>query len=113
MLRRELVERLAARYSHLKRDQVQHFVSLALSQITKGLAAGHRVELRGVGIFSIQRRAARTARNPRTGASVAVAEKRLPFFKTGKDLHKRPNPTDQKDKRKAPSPNAADGLHRQ
>jgi integration host factor subunit beta len=49
------------------------------------------VELRGFGAFSITKRAARIGRNPRTGATVSVEAKRLPFFKTGKGLRERLN----------------------
>ena len=50
-----------------------------------------RVELRGFGAFSTRARDARLGRNPRTGTSVDVDAKRVPFFKTGKELHNRLN----------------------
>ena len=53
--------------------------------------AGDRVELRGFGAFSVKKREPRTGRNPRTGEQVAVASKRVPYFKTGKDLRDRLN----------------------
>jgi integration host factor subunit beta len=52
---------------------------------------GNRVELRGFGAFSVKERNARLGRNPRTGESVDVTEKRVPFFKTGKELRQRLN----------------------
>ena len=52
---------------------------------------GDQVELRGFGAFSVKRRDARVGRNPRTGDSVAVEEKVIPFFKTGKQLRDRLN----------------------
>jgi len=55
------------------------------------LARGHRVELRGFGAFSVKRRGSRTGRNPRTGTSVEVSEKHIPFFKTGKELREKLN----------------------
>jgi integration host factor subunit beta len=55
------------------------------------LARGDRVELRGFGAYSVKRRAARQARNPRTSEAVYVAEKHVPFFKTGKELRQRLN----------------------
>jgi integration host factor subunit beta len=48
--------------------------------------------LRGFGAFSVKQRAARVGRNPRTGDSVEVAEKFIPFFKTGKELREKLNP---------------------
>jgi Bacterial DNA-binding protein len=52
------------------------------------LARGDRVELRGFGAFSVKDRPARTGRNPRTGAQVSVRQKRIPFFKAGKQMRK-------------------------
>jgi len=60
-------------------------------EITDALVDGNRVELRGFGAFSIKERDARMGRNPRTGESVYVDAKRLPFFKTGKALRERLN----------------------
>ena len=60
-------------------------------RIANALAAGNRVELRGFGAFSVKNRPARTGRNPRTGESVDVEEKWVPFFKTGKELRERLN----------------------
>jgi integration host factor subunit beta len=55
------------------------------------LARNSRVELRGFGAFSVKQREARQGRNPRTGATVSVSEKFVPFFKTGKQLRDRLN----------------------
>ena len=55
------------------------------------LASGNRVELRGFGAFSVKKRDSRMGRNPRTGESVSVDEKYVPFFKTGKRLRDRLN----------------------
>jgi integration host factor subunit beta len=55
------------------------------------LAKRERVELRGFGAFSVKFRDARRGRNPRTGETVAVEQKVVPFFKTGKELRDRLN----------------------
>ena len=55
------------------------------------------MELRGFGAFSVKERDARMGRNPRTGESVFVEAKRLPFFKTGKALRERLNDDGNKD----------------
>ena len=55
------------------------------------LERGDRVELRGFGAFSVRKREARTGRNPRTGNSVSVESKHVPFFKAGKELRSRLN----------------------
>ena len=60
-------------------------------EIIDAMSRGDRVELRGFGAFSVKRRDARTGRNPRTGESVEVDEKHVPFFKTGKLLRDRLN----------------------
>ena len=60
-------------------------------EIASALARGDRVELRGFGAFSVKRREARIGRNPRTGDSVPVEDKHIPFFKTGKQLRDRLN----------------------
>ena len=59
--------------------------------MTDALKRGDRVELRGFGAFSVKERDARQGRNPRTGDAVAVQAKRVPFFKTGKELRERLN----------------------
>ena len=91
MIKSELVARLAERYPHLYHRDVERIVSTVLDTITKALASGNRVELRGFGAFSIKTRPPRTGRNPRTGAAVTVRKKRAPFFRTGKELRERLN----------------------
>ena len=94
MTKSELIARLAERYPHLYRRDLERVVNTVFDEIGEALTGGDRVELRGFGSFSVRRREARTGRNPRTGAEVAVAGKRLPFFKTGKSLRRRLNAKD-------------------
>jgi len=94
MIKSELVARLAERYPHLYHRDVERIVSTVLDEISKALSDGDRVELRGFGAFSVKNRPARTGRNPRTGAHVAVAQKSVPFFKTGKEMRERLNKND-------------------
>jgi integration host factor subunit beta len=91
MIKSELVARLAQRYPHLYHRDVERIVSTVLDEIIKALSAGHRVELRGFGAFSVKVRPSRLGRNPRTGEPVTVDEKRAPFFRTGKELRERLN----------------------
>lgn len=86
MVKSELIMRLAELNPHLYQRDIERIVSTVFEEISQALARGDRVELRGFGAFSVKRRAARVARNPRTGAAVNVAEKHVPFFKTGKEL---------------------------
>lgn len=86
MNRSELVEELAARFSQLTANDVELAVKAILDAMNDALVSGHRIEIRGFGSFSINRRAPRIGRNPRSGASVAIPEKRVPHFKPGKAL---------------------------
>ena len=91
MTKSELVQKLAEANPHLYQRDVEVIVTAIFGEIAAALARGDRVELRGFGAFSVKQRDARIGRNPRTGASVRVAEKRIPFFKTGKQLRDRLN----------------------
>ena len=86
MIRSELVEKIAEANPHLYQRDVERIVSTVFNEIIEALADGDRVELRGFGAFSVKKRDARIGRNPRTGESVQVEEKHVPFFKTGKLL---------------------------
>ena len=82
---------IADKNPHLYHRDVESVVNAILDEITKALASGNRVELRGFGAFSVKNRPSRTARNPKTGEKVQVEEKWVPFFKTGKELRERLN----------------------
>jgi len=91
MTKSELIAKLAALNPHLYQRDVERIVATIFDEITNALARGDRVELRGFGAFSVKQRDSRTGRNPRTGEAVSVTEKRVPYFKTGKDLRDRIN----------------------
>jgi integration host factor subunit beta len=91
MIKSELILRLAEANPHLFQRDVERIVTTVFEEISNALARGNRVELRGFGAFSVKKRPSRTGRNPRTGDTVHVAEKRVPFFKTGKELRERLN----------------------
>ena len=91
MIRSELIQIITDQNPHLYQRDVERIVNTVFNEITNAMANGDRVELRGFGAFSVKRRDARLGRNPRTGASVAVEEKHVPFFKTGKLLRDRLN----------------------
>ncbi len=86
MTKSELIALLTERNPNLFLRDLERIVDTVFDEITAALSRGDRVELRGFGAFSVKTRAARTGRNPRTGESVAVPDKKLPFFKAGKDL---------------------------
>ncbi|MGO9698649.1 MAG: integration host factor subunit beta [Xanthobacteraceae bacterium] len=91
MIKSELVLRISAQNPHLYQRDVEKIVNAILGEIIAAMARGDRVELRGFGAFSVKQRPARTGRNPRTGAHVAVDQKCVPFFKTGKEMRERLN----------------------
>jgi len=91
MTKSELIARLAELNPHLYQRDVERIVTTIFDEIASALARGDRVELRGFGAFSVKHRDARTGRNPRTGTSVSVAAKSVPFFRTGKQLRDRLN----------------------
>ena len=91
MTKSELIQRMADRNPHLYLRDIETIVNTIFDEITEALVDGDRVELRGFGAFSVKERAPRVGRNPRTGESVNVGKKFMPFFKTGKLLRDKLN----------------------
>ena len=91
MTRSELIAGLAEDNPHLTMTEVERIVAALFDEMTNALSRGERVELRGFGAFTIKKRNARAGRNPRTGETVEVAQKTVPFFKAGKELRERIN----------------------
>jgi len=91
MTKSELVMRISERNPHLYQRDVERIVSTIFEEITGALTRGDRVELRGFGAFSVKGRNARVGRNPRTGETVQVSRKYVPYFKAGKELRERMN----------------------
>jgi integration host factor subunit beta len=91
MIRSELIQKIADENPHLYQRDVERIVNTIFEEVVDAMARGDRVELRGFGAFSVKQREARTGRTPRTGEAVAVEEKHVPFFKTGKLLRDRLN----------------------
>ena len=94
MIKSELIEKLATENTHLTHAEVERVVNVVLGRMTESMAKGGRVELRGFGAFSVRSRPARAGRNPRTGETVDVPAKAVPFFKSGKELRVRLNADD-------------------
>ena len=91
MIRSELIQKIADENPHLYQRDVEKIVNAIFEEIIGALADGDRVELRGFGAFTVKQRDARVGRNPRTGETVQVDEKHVPFFKAGKLLRDRLN----------------------
>jgi integration host factor subunit beta len=86
MTRSDLVEELAARFAALTHRDAESAVKAILDAMGDAMVRGHRIEIRGFGSFTVTRRPPRLGRNPRTGESVEIPEKRVPHFKPGKAL---------------------------
>lgn len=91
MIRSELLQRISEENPELRTEEVEQIVDIFFEEITKRLAKGGRVELRGFGAFSTRERKPRVGRNPRTGETVKVPAKRVPYFKPGKEMRARLN----------------------
>ncbi len=85
MTKTELIKQLA-RDCGLTLKQSETVVNTFIRSITQALVDGGKVELRGFGSFRTKTRAARRGRNPKTGETVQVPEKVVPFFKPGKQF---------------------------
>ena len=97
MIRSDLIQKIAEENPHLFQRDVERIVATVFDEIISAMSRGERVELRGFGAFSVKQRQSRQGRNPRTGESVQVDEKHVPFFKTGKLLRDRLNGLDNSD----------------
>ena len=89
MTKSELIEVLAAKQPQLDQKDVELAVKELLEKMTDALAQGERIEVRGFGSFSLHYRPPRIGRNPKTGVTVQVPDKRVPHFKPGKELRER------------------------
>ena len=91
MLKTELIQRVAGMNPHLRAGDAEKIVNTIFGEMIAAMARGNRVELRGIGIFTVRVRPSRPGRNPKTGAEVVVPERRVPHFKPGKPMHERLN----------------------
>ncbi len=91
MTKSELIEQIVAKQKMLSAKDVELAVKTILEQMSKALATGDRIEIRGFGSFSLHFRAPRKGRNPKTGDTVQLAGKHVPHFKPGKEMRERVN----------------------
>jgi integration host factor subunit beta len=91
MIRSELLQSLAKDNPGLRAEEIERVVDVFFDEIAQRLSDGGRVELRGFGAFSTREREPRKGRNPRTGETVEVPGKRVPYFKPGKEMRARLN----------------------
>jgi len=88
MKKSELIHKLSEKTS-IPKDKAAQVVNTILDEITDALSKGERVEIRNFGNFTVRVRNAHIGRNPKTGESVAVPEKKTPYFKPGLELQNR------------------------
>lgn len=86
MTKSALIEKLSEKIEGLTKKQTEVIVDTVFESIKNALAQGEKVEIRGFGNFKLRSRKARKARNPKTGESVDVPPKKVPYFKVGKEL---------------------------
>jgi integration host factor subunit beta len=91
MTKRGIIDELLLRHPGISFRDSEIVVSMIFDAMARELAAGQRIELRGFGSFGVKLRHARRGRNPKTGAEVDVAAKRMPFFRAGKELRVKVN----------------------
>lgn len=94
----ELIELLTRKQTHLAYKDVELAVKYILEQMSRSLASGERIEIRGFGSFTLHYRAPRMGRNPKTGDSVSLSGKYVPHFKPGKELRDRVDASREKTK---------------
>jgi integration host factor subunit beta len=88
MVRSELIEILSAK-ADLNKSVAEEIVRVFFDEIVSALTTEGRVEIRGFGAFSVRKYRSYEGRNPKTGETIAVAQKKLPFFKPGLELRQR------------------------
>lgn len=89
MNKSQLITGLARRLPGLRNQDAEIIINTIFAKMTQSLADGERIEIRGFGSFQLRTRRAHMGRDPKTGAGVRVAEKKVPFFKAGKNLRER------------------------
>jgi integration host factor subunit beta len=91
MTKSELIQAIASSLQHLPARDVEVVVNTMIDSMTNALQGGDRIEIRGFGSFSVRDRRSRQGRNPKTGETISVPAKRVPFFTVGHELKKRIN----------------------
>ncbi len=91
MNKSDLIEMLVKKLPNLAGRDVEVIVNTIFDSMTEALKNGDRIEIRGLGSFEVRTRRPRVGRNPKTGTSVDVGERKVPFFKVGKELRERVN----------------------
>ncbi len=91
MTKSELIKKVSDKLPYLAKKDVQTIVNTIFQNMSDALSRGEGIEIRGFGSFRVKIRRAKDGRNPKTGETVRVPKKRIPFFKVGKELRERVN----------------------
>ena len=86
MTKSDLVQQLSEKVSTLTKKECEVIVDTVFMNMKDALQRGEKIEIRGFGSFTVRVRRAKEGRNPKTGEKVSIPEKRIPFFKVGKEL---------------------------
>lgn len=97
MTKSQLIDVLTNSLRHLSKTEVEVIVETVFAKMKDALKKKHRIELRGFGIFEVRKRPSRQGRNPKSGATVYVQNRYVPFFKVGKELRDRVNGLESSD----------------
>lgn len=91
MNKSDLVNKVTEKLDSLSHRDVEIIINQVFDSMVDSLSRGDRIEIRGFGSFEVRTRRPRMGRNPKTGVTVDVGERRVPFFKVGKELKERVN----------------------
>ncbi len=92
MTKSDLVQTLSEKVTSLTKKECEVIVDTVFHHMKDALQRGEKIEIRGFGSFTVRVRRAKEGRNPKTGEKVSIPEKRIPFFKVGKELRELVNP---------------------
>jgi integration host factor beta subunit len=86
MTKNDLIKKLQEELKTYSLKDVTYVVNIIFDSMADAISRGERIELRGFGSFEVRERKPRMGRNPKSGAEVKLQERKVPFFKTGKEL---------------------------
>jgi integration host factor beta subunit len=86
MTKNDLIKKLQEELKTYALKDVSYVVNIIFDSMVDAIKRGERIELRGFGSFEVRERKPRMGRNPKSGAQVKLQERKVPFFKTGKEL---------------------------
>ena len=104
MNKSQLIEMISNK-ANVTKKRTEDLVDLIFDSMIQAMQRGDRIEIRGFGSFMVKDYGSYTGRNPRTGESIKVQPKKLPFFKVGKELKEKVNGENTTEVTPAPNPN--------